>query len=163
MNWNMLGVAGLTLALAACGGTSQDRGPDIAAARAAADTTPAAATGPRDMTLGTPPAAGPEVRPPARPLASAGPRTRRDRRMPTRRSTTEADRAYMGGGMPATDRASGASSGMSPGAAGTPAPAMMGTGSGSMTGTSAVPPASVAPTAGSPGAMAPAPQVTPIR
>ena len=127
MSWKLVGAATLALALAACGTNPRDRTTGGAAAGAATGAgigalggpvgalggaaigggigaVAGATTSPQDVNLGTPPWSNPEVRTPV----DDNRRTRRSRTTASRRAAaSEADRAYMGGGMVGTDTVSG--------------------------------------------------------
>ncbi|MBL6077376.1 hypothetical protein JMJ56_05105 [Belnapia sp. T18] len=133
MSWKVIGAAGLALALAACGTNSSDRTTGGAAAGAAtgagigalggpvgalagaaigagAGAVTGATTSPRDVNLGTPPWSNPEVRTPLDDNKSTRRSSRRSQSA-ARRPTSEADRAYMGGGMVGTPTNTGATTG----------------------------------------------------
>ncbi|WP_144404553.1 hypothetical protein [Belnapia sp. F-4-1] len=157
MSWKVIGAAGLALALAACGTNSSDRTTGGAAAGAAtgagigalggpvgalagaaigagAGAVTGATTSPRDVNLGTPPWSNPEVRTPVDSRRTARHGTRRSQSA-ARRPTSEADRAYMGGGMVGTPTGTGTTTATTPGT----------TGSGMGTAGDATPPAGTAP------------------
>ncbi len=159
MSWKILGAAGLALALAACGTNSSDRTTGGAAAGAAtgagvgalggpvgalagaaigagAGAVAGATTSPRDVNLGTPPWSNPEVRTPIDNRRSAR-RSGHRSQSAARRPTSEADRAYMGGGMV------GGTTPSSTGATTTNTTGTTGTGMGARG--DAVPPAGTAP------------------
>ncbi len=140
MTWKILGAAGLALALAACGTNSTDRTTGGAAAGAAtgagvgalggpvgvlagaaigagAGAVTGATTSPRDVNLGTPPWSNPEVRTPLDRNNATRQGTRRSQAA-ARRPVSEADRAYMGGGMVGTPSSTGTTTTNTPGTAG---------------------------------------------